>query len=84
MFWALATLALTRVDVDMVVVVYLDGDGDVEVDATVDGPSIFVSMATTPSSKRPPRSYCASLRSLRSFMTSRDAAHSMASPRAIL
>jgi len=59
-------LALTRVDVDMVVVVYLDGDGDgdVEVDATVDGQSIFVSMATTPSSKRPPRSSCASLRSL--------------------
>jgi hypothetical protein len=35
----------------MVVVVDLDGDGDVEVDATVDGPSIFASMATTPSAR---------------------------------
>jgi hypothetical protein len=29
----------------VVVVVDLDGDGDVEVDATVDGQSIFVSVA---------------------------------------
>jgi hypothetical protein len=46
------------VDVDVVVdvVVDVDGDGDVEVDATVDGRSILVRMATTPSSNRPPRS----------------------------
>jgi hypothetical protein len=45
-------------DVDVVVAVDvdLDGDGHVEVDATVDGQSIFVSMATTPSSNRSPRS----------------------------
>jgi hypothetical protein len=37
----------------VVVVVDFDGDGDVEVDATVDGQSIFVSIATTPSSSWP-------------------------------
>ena len=40
----------------VVVVVHFDGDGDVEVDATVYGQTIFVSIATTPSSSWPPRS----------------------------
>ncbi len=48
---------MLALSVDMVVVVVvvvdLDGDGDVEVDATVVDQSIFVSMATTPSSSRP-------------------------------
>jgi hypothetical protein len=53
----------------VVVVVDFDGDGDVEVDATVDGQIILVSIAVM---------------TLRSRMTSSDAAHSIASPRAIL
>ena len=49
----------------VVVVVDYDGDGDVEVDATVDGQTILVSIATTPSSNWPPRAYLASVMTLR-------------------
>jgi hypothetical protein len=68
----------------VVVVVDFDGDGDGDVDATVDGQTILVSIATTPSSNWPPRAYWASVMTLRSLITSKEAAHSIASPRAIL
>ena len=45
---------------------------------------IFVSMATTPSSSRMPSSYFGAATSMRSLKTSRQAAHPIASPRAIL
>lgn len=46
--------------------------------------SIFVSIETTSTRSRMPRSYCAFERRRLSFMTSSEAAHSIASPRAIL
>ena len=71
------------VDVDVDVVVDLDGDGGVDV-GVARPHTILVNIATTPSSSWMPRSYRSAAMSLRSFRTSRDAAHSIASPRAIL
>ena len=63
---------------------YDDVDGDARsIDAT-QPQSIFVNMATTPSRSRMPPSYRSAETSFRSFITSSDAAHSIASPRAIL
>ena len=81
--------ASTRdVDADFDVVVDLDFDGDVDLNvvSTVDRVhhSILVSIETTPCSSSMPRSYFGLSTSLRSFSTSSDAAHSIASPREIL
>ena len=64
------------VDLDMVVVVNLDGDDDVDGDGHVDGPSIFVSVATTLSRSRLPGLVPLRSDNFRSFMTSSEAAHS--------
>jgi len=66
------------------VVVDLDGDGDVNLVGDVGAQIIFVSMETTAARSSLPRSWRASVMTLRSFMMSREAAHSMAAPRAIL
>ena len=76
-----------RVDVDVDVDVDLDGDDDVDGDARSDdaqNQNIFVNTAKIASRSRMPPSYRSLETSFLSFITSSDAAHSIASPRAIL
>ncbi len=73
---------LTYVDVDVVALV--GGDDEVDLDVRhVDAETLFVSMATTPSRAPAPGFVARGATTFRSFTTSSEAAHSIASPRAI-